>query len=252
MTVYNFEEQITTETDDILKNCMFLSDEIRLRISCESPANFKFWFWEKICPANNNAVLWRVSIILLYLLFSKGQPNRFYLTFYMNRLLSKRFTWSANPYFLWRKLTLLQFCITFQKWSTEWVDWMGRAKRKGVFEYVQNDSDSDSPHACAKSNPDICSSFIHSVVSSNSVNGQWRPWSDCADAQADLGLRCPYMPTNTFLHGMANSISWEKHIDIGNNNLLKYPDILVFWCLQRQNNYYLFVLALQIKIYCQL
>ena len=27
---------------------------------------------------------------------------------------------------------------------------------------------------------------------------QWRPWSDCADAQADLGLRCPYMPEERF------------------------------------------------------
>ena len=36
--------------------------------------------------------------------------------------------------------------------------------------------------------------LIHYVVSSASFSGQWRPWSDCADAQADLGLRCPHMP----------------------------------------------------------
>ena len=41
------------------------------------------------------------------------------------------------------------------------------------------------------------SPFIHSVVFNDSVSGQWRPWSDCADAQADLGLRCSHMPEDT-------------------------------------------------------
>ena len=31
-------------------------------------------------------------------------------------------------------------------------------------------------------------------------NGQWRPWSDCAIMQTDMGLRCPHMPEDTFLH----------------------------------------------------
>ena len=31
----------------------------------------------------------------------------------------------------------------------------------------------------------------HFVVSNDSVCGQQRPWSDCADAQSDLGLSCP-------------------------------------------------------------
>ena len=54
---------------------------------------------------------------------------------------------------------------------------------------------------CATYYPGICSTFIHSVISNDSVNGQWRPWSACADAQADLGLRCPHMPENLFSHG---------------------------------------------------
>ena len=44
---------------------------------------------------------------------------------------------------------------------------------------------------------------IHVVVFNDSVNGQWRSWSDCTDEQADLGLRCPYMPKDMFLHGIA-------------------------------------------------
>ena len=32
-----------------------------------------------------------------------------------------------------------------------------------------------------------------SVVAIDSVCGLWRPWSDCASAQSDQGLRCPHM-----------------------------------------------------------
>ena len=44
----------------------------------------------------------------------------------------------------------------------------------------------------------LCSPFIYSVVSIESVSRQWRPWSDCTGVQADLGLRCLHMPKNTF------------------------------------------------------
>ena len=47
--------------------------------------------------------------------------------------------------------------------------------------------------ACATYHPGIYSIFIHSVVFNDSISGQWRPWSDCADAQADLGLLCTNM-----------------------------------------------------------
>ena len=57
--------------------------------------------------------------------------------------------------------------------------------------------------AFAKYHPGLCSPFIHSVVSNDSVSGQRRPGSDCAYAQSDLGLRCPQLPEDTFWHGTA-------------------------------------------------
>ena len=59
-------------------------------------------------------------------------------------------------------------------------------------------TDSDSSRTCAKSHPGICSPLIYSIVSYDSVSGQRRPRSDCADAQSDLGLRCPHMPKTHF------------------------------------------------------
>ena len=44
--------------------------------------------------------------------------------------------------------------------------------------------------ACAKYHTDLSAAFMRSVVSSS---GQRRPISDCAGAQADMGLRCPHM-----------------------------------------------------------
>ena len=46
---------------------------------------------------------------------------------------------------------------------------------------------------------------IHTFCSIQYVSGQW-PWSDCADAQADLGLRCPHRPEETFSPGMTQYI----------------------------------------------
>ena len=43
---------------------------------------------------------------------------------------------------------------------------------------------SDTTHACAKFDPGICFPLLHSIVSNDSVSGQRRPRSDCADAQA--------------------------------------------------------------------
>ena len=58
--------------------------------------------------------------------------------------------------------------------------------------------------ACLKYDPGHCSSFIHSVVSNDSVSGQRMPGSDCALAQSDPGLRCPHMPEDRF--GMVRPI----------------------------------------------
>ena len=57
--------------------------------------------------------------------------------------------------------------------------------------------------ACTKSYPGIFFPLKHSLAANDSVCGQQRPWSDFANAQADLGRRCPHMPKDTFLHGAA-------------------------------------------------
>ena len=56
-----------------------------------------------------------------------------------------------------------------------------------------------SSWTCAKYHPGIRSSLKHSIVSNDSVSGQRRPWSDCADAQADLGHCCSHMLEDTYL-----------------------------------------------------
>ena len=59
-----------------------------------------------------------------------------------------------------------------------------------------------SPCACAENHPGlICSLFIHSIVSNDSVSDD-----EGLDqtAQADLGLRCPHMPEDTFSHAAAH------------------------------------------------
>ena len=62
--------------------------------------------------------------------------------------------------------------------------YLGSVKRKCTFQQVQN--------------VHICSPLKHSKVSNNSVKGQQRPFSDCVDAEAYLGIRCPHMPEDVF------------------------------------------------------
>ena len=67
---------------------------------------------------------------------------------------------------------------------------------------------------CAKSHPGICSPLKQSIISNCSVCGERKPWSDCADAQAELGLYYPHMPEDKLsayverhvLHGAAHFI----------------------------------------------
>ena len=47
----------------------------------------------------------------------------------------------------------------------------------------------------------ICQIAYSPVNSNDSVSGQWRSRSDCADAKADLDFRCPHMPENMFSRG---------------------------------------------------
>ena len=46
--------------------------------------------------------------------------------------------------------------------------------------------------ACPKYHLGLCSPFIHSVVSNESVSWQWRPWLDWLAVQTDPSLRCPH------------------------------------------------------------
>ena len=51
---------------------------------------------------------------------------------------------------------------------------------------------------CTKNHLGLCSPFIYSVVSNDSVSWQWRPWSDCTDVQAQLDLPCLHMLEDVF------------------------------------------------------
>ena len=64
-------------------------------------------------------------------------------------------------------------------------------------------TDSDSARARAKSHRGIFFPLIHTMMTNDFVSGQRRPWSDYANAQAHLGLRCPHMLKDTFSHGTA-------------------------------------------------
>ena len=69
---------------------------------------------------------------------------------------------------------------------------MVRLKRKGAFEYA-HDAQIQIILRIRKVTSGPLPS-IHTFYSFNdSVSGQWMPWWDCADAQADLGIRCPHM-----------------------------------------------------------
>ena len=76
---------------------------------------------------------------------------------------------------------------------------MGRVKRK-VPSSMRKNVRNYILCTCARYHPGICSTLKHSTVSDDSVSGQWMPRSDCADAQADLGLHYPHMPGDTISH----------------------------------------------------
>ena len=153
------------------------------------------------------------------------------MTFHVTLLLSRRFTWSHKSDFLLKytkknicrllqillgALTILtiiacqkQVIKLFSKrlnrdffWKHSWVASSERAPSN-----LRKMRRFRSSCAWAKYHPGLCSPFIHFIVYYNSGSRQWRPWSDCVDAQADLGLRCRHMPEGTFLHGPAHVYS---------------------------------------------
>ena len=77
--------------------------------------------------------------------------------------------------------------------------------------------------ACAKYHPCLSSQFVHSVVSNDTVSGQHMPWSDCANAQADLDFRCPHMPEDSFSHGASHMIHVIKKMCLDPQRVLSRP-----------------------------
>ena len=84
-----------------------------------------------------------------------------------------------------------------------WKQYMGPASEKVPMSFHKMCRFTSSC-TCAKNHLSLYTSFIHSVVSSDSVSRQWRPWSNCMDMQADLGLCCPQMLEDMFLHVSAH------------------------------------------------
>ena len=79
---------------------------------------------------------------------------------------------------------------------------MGRVKQKSAFEHAQN----VRIHNILRMR-EVLSGHLLSIETFYTI--QWfclrtaKALIDCADAQADLGLRCLLMPEDTFLHGRA-------------------------------------------------
>ena len=106
-------------------------------------------------------------------------------------------------------------------------------------------TDSDSFCAYVKYHSDLCSPFIHSVISNDSVNRKGRPWSDCANAQADLGFHCPQCPKTRFrivraIHPFRHECFYYYYyccccccrtcVSMGDIGVQRFPSVLLFIC----------------------
>ena len=87
----------------------------------------------------------------------------------------------------------------FAKPVYEWCgSCISHTMKKGTYASHANRGDSDQPAKSLNLIKAFAYTSIYSWVSTGSVSRHWRPWSDCADAQSDLGLRCPHMPQRHF------------------------------------------------------
>ena len=59
---------------------------------------------------------------------------------------------------------------------------------------------------------------MHFIVSNVFRSEQRGPWSDCADAYADLGIRGPHMSEDMFLHGTtqiySKNVRWVPGVEL--------------------------------------
>ena len=110
-----------------------------------------------------------------------------------------------------------------QSWNTAWVRyWKGkrvgtmknktaqlqlcRTKRKDIFGHAQK----QIILRMRKLSPGHSLS-VNSVVSNDSVSGQWRPWWNCAYAQSHQGLRCRICPETRFCMARPKCNIWHTN-----------------------------------------
>ena len=76
----------------------------------------------------------------------------------------------------------------------------GLCQAKKYFEHVQNVLTHTILHVRQSLIKAFCSQLKHPKILFADSEGP----DHCADAQPDLGLPCPHMPKDTFLHGVAH------------------------------------------------
>ena len=96
---------------------------------------------------------------------------------------------------MWKKMFALNNWTRYSIWATSSEKVLSNMRKMRRFA---------SSYSCAMFHPGLCCPLIRFVVYNDSVNGQCAVWSDCADAQFDLGLRCPHMPKDKFSQGPAH------------------------------------------------
>ena len=95
--------------------------------------------------------------------------------------------WSSNIRILYWKLKFKTIIKPYHKKTV--LIWSASSEK--VHSNMRKMLRFSSSCACVMYHSGLCNRDMHF----GSEKG--RPWSDCADAQADLGLRCPHMPEDS-------------------------------------------------------
>ena len=116
------------------------------------------------------------------------------------------FVYPLSHHFAWHKWhtvlkymysdTITSCCIYLKIWKRPFRQHLA----KSVFEHAQN-ALVQIILRIHKHPLGLCSLVIHFVVSYDCLSRQWRSWSDCWDAQSDLGFTVHAWPKSTFLLG---------------------------------------------------